>query len=256
VVLVHDVSFFAHPEWFGWREGLRRRWLTRASARRARAVVTVSGFSRGEIDRYLGVGGDRVVLAPPGSPPPIRTPSVPRAPVVLHVGSLFQRRHLPEMIEAFALVARTLPAARFVLIGDNRTSPRQDPRQLAAAHGIGDRVEWRDYVSDEDLDRAYRSARAFLFLSDYEGFAMTPLEAAARGVPSVLLDTPATREVYGHAALRVPLDPTAIAAALRRLLEDDAAHAAIVAEVQARLASYSWSTSAATILRTLTEARR
>ena len=35
VVAVHDVSFLAHPEWFGWKEGLRLRQLTRWSARRA-----------------------------------------------------------------------------------------------------------------------------------------------------------------------------------------------------------------------------
>src|SRR5205085_1387163 len=40
VVAIYDVSFFAHPEWFSWREGLRRRMLTRSAARRARGVIT------------------------------------------------------------------------------------------------------------------------------------------------------------------------------------------------------------------------
>src|SRR6185436_18631724 len=34
VLTIHDVSFAARPEWFTWREGLRRRTLTRMSARR------------------------------------------------------------------------------------------------------------------------------------------------------------------------------------------------------------------------------
>src|SRR5512138_1233937 len=29
VVVIHDVSFAAHPEWFGWREGVRRRATVR-----------------------------------------------------------------------------------------------------------------------------------------------------------------------------------------------------------------------------------
>ena len=33
VVTIHDVSFFAHPEWFSFREGLRRRLLTAWSAK-------------------------------------------------------------------------------------------------------------------------------------------------------------------------------------------------------------------------------
>ncbi len=55
VVVIHDVSFFAHPEWFGRREGWRRRWLTRAAARHAHTVVTVSEFSRRRSSRYLRV---------------------------------------------------------------------------------------------------------------------------------------------------------------------------------------------------------
>src|SRR5687767_11650633 len=47
-VTIHDVSFSAHPEWFSFREGTRRRALTAWSARRARVVVTVSAFSRAE----------------------------------------------------------------------------------------------------------------------------------------------------------------------------------------------------------------
>src|SRR4029079_5996293 len=46
VVAIHDVSFAAHPEWFSWREGARRRVLARLSAERARRVLTISEFSK------------------------------------------------------------------------------------------------------------------------------------------------------------------------------------------------------------------
>ena len=49
-----------------------------------------------------------------------------------------------------------------------------------------------------------RGARAFAFLSEYEGLGLTPLEALAAGVPPVLLDTPVARESCGDAALYVP----------------------------------------------------
>ena len=39
VVTIHDVSFSRHPEWFSFREGTRRRWLTRSAARRDRKSV-------------------------------------------------------------------------------------------------------------------------------------------------------------------------------------------------------------------------
>ena len=55
VVAIHDVSFAAHPDWFGWREGLRRRVLARWTAQRAARVLTISEFSKQEIVRHLGI---------------------------------------------------------------------------------------------------------------------------------------------------------------------------------------------------------
>lgn len=255
VVTIHDVSFWAHPEWFPRREGIRRRWLTRTSARRAARIVTASVFSAGEIVRWLRVPISRIEVAPAGAPAAApRREGPPPGQVVLYTGSLFTRRRIPALLTAFRLVAAQVPAARLVLVGDNRTRPSIDPIVLAAQEGIRDRVDWRAYVSDEERDRLYATARVFVFLSDYEGFGLTPLEAIAHGVPPVLLDTPVAREVYGDAARLVPADPAAIAAALTSLLQDDRAHQDLVAAGARRLSAFSWTRSAAIVLRALEQA--
>lgn len=255
VVAIHDLSFFAHPRWFSWREGARRRWLTRAAARRAEAIVTLSEFSAQQIVTHLGVPRDRVHLAPPGAPA-VSPPATPnrQSAMVLFAGSLFNRRHIPELIEGFALATKHVAGARLTLIGDNRTHPRIDPLAMARAAGVADRVEWRDYVDDAELRRRYDEARVFAFLSEYEGFAMTPLEALAAGCPSVLLDTPVAREVYADAATFVPADPQRIADALVDLLTNDNLRRRRLAAGQARLRAYSWDRSATTIARLLEQA--
>ena len=262
VVAIYDVSFWAHPEWFARREGFRRRWLTRAAARRAQSVITISEFSAAEIVRHLGIPRDRIRLARPGPPPAVRdagaTPEHASGPagsaMVLFVGSLFGRRHIPELMRAFALVRARVPDARLVLVGDNRTQPRIDPRDLAAQAGIASHTEWHEYVDEATLDRLYGDARAFVFLSEYEGFALTPFEAIARGVPPVLLDTPVAREVYGEAARMTSLEPAAIADAILSLLQDDAARDALLGAGRQRLAALSWTDTARTILTALEEA--
>jgi glycosyltransferase involved in cell wall biosynthesis len=259
VLAVYDVSFFAHPEWFGAREGLRRRLITRAAARRAHSVITISEFSAKEIERYLGVPRSRIHLAPPGATrtsgvtPEVDLGCDTRGPVVLYAGSLFARRHIPELIEGFARAAARVPAARLVLVGDNRARPPIDPLAIATRAGVRDKVEWRQYVADDELRRLYASARVFAFLSEYEGFGMTPLEALAHDVPLVLLDAAVSREVYGDAARYVRLDATSIGDALGDLLVDDAAHAMLRQAGRNRLSQYSWDRSAA-IVRTALEA--
>jgi glycosyltransferase involved in cell wall biosynthesis len=246
-VTIHDISFVAHPEWFRVREGLRRRWLTSRAAHAASIVFTDSQFSRSELEARLHVPPSRIVVIPPGvthrGGQADDRPA--RDPIVLFVGSLFNRRRLPDLIAAFARATGDLPKARLVLVGGDRTWPPQDLAAVAAAHGVSERTEFRRYAADEELADLYRKASVFAFLSEYEGFGMTPLEALSAGVPPVVLDTAVAREVYGHAAVfvrRGDLDGTA--GALRRLLVDPASAAPILAETQAVLARYSWDEAA------------
>lgn len=256
VVTIHDVSFLSHPEWFGTKEGVRRRWLTRATARHAREVVTVSEFSRREILDWLPIDPDRIHVIFSGiSPPPERDPSISQAPTVLYVGSIFNRRHVPELIRAFAPIAREHREAVLDIIGDNRSYPRQDLDTAIARERLDGQIRWRQYVDERALRTAYASSRAFAFLSEYEGFGLTPLEALAAGVPPVLADTAVAREVCGGAALYVPLhDQAAIARALSALLFDENARAAVLAEAPAVLARYTWPRAARETLAVLTQA--
>jgi glycosyltransferase involved in cell wall biosynthesis len=242
VVTIHDVSFAAHPEWFSWREGTRRRLLTRLSASRAAKVITVSDFSKREIVRLLGVPASKVEVIYSGVTTwPDGAAAGRREPVLLYVGSLFNRRHIPELIAAFALVARHHADVRLEIVGDNRTRPHIDVDQLIAGSGVADRIRARSYVSDADLAALYRQASAFAFFSGYEGFAMTPLDALGAGVPVALLDTEVAREIYGPAALYVARpEPELMAAALERLLLDEDERQRLLAAAAVQLERYSW----------------
>jgi glycosyltransferase involved in cell wall biosynthesis len=247
VVSIHDVSYFARPEWFGWREGLRRRLLTRLSARRARRVLTFSEFSKGEIARYVGVAPGLIDVTYHGvttletrAGETAATDEVNRDPLVLFVGSIFNRRHLPAVIAGFERLTSHLPA-RLAIVGENRTRPHVDLSALIAASPAAGRVRLHSWLPDADLAVLYRRATAFVFLSDYEGFGMTPLEAIAAGVPPVVLDTPITREIYGGAAHYIDRpDAQLVAGALERVIIDAAERRRLLDAAAGVLARYSW----------------
>src|SRR4051812_4103426 len=146
-VAIHDVSFAAHPEWFRPREGARRRLLTRQAARSAEIVFTISEFSKQEIVERLGVGADRVRVTYPSVTP--RPPlGVPREPLVLFVGSIFNRRRLPATITAFAAATASRPEAHLVIAGADRSYPTLDLAGLATEAGVGARVALQQYVTE------------------------------------------------------------------------------------------------------------
>jgi alpha-1,3-rhamnosyl/mannosyltransferase len=174
---------------------------------------------------------------------------------VLFVGSIFNRRHVTDLIRAFAPIARAHPTASLDIVGDNRTFPREDLRQTIAAQQLEGQVRWHEYVSDQQLAALYANARAFAFLSEYEGLGLTPLEALASGVPPLLLDTAVARESCGAAAAYIPVnDFAAITDALESLLFDEAARQRILAAAGAELAKFSWPRAARETLAVLERA--
>ncbi len=267
VLTIHDLSYFAHPEWFGAREGLRRRLITRLAARRVASVLTVSEFSRTEIEAYLGMPAARIHAIPHGAgvpgffggPAPVAGVRewTGAEPLVLFAGSILNRRRLPDLIAAFRLVLASVPLARLDIVGENRTHPRQDIEAICRASGASDRIRVRSYVPDAELAEAYRRASVFAFLSEYEGFGLPPLEALACGIPPVLLDTPVAREVCGRAARYVPPgDVPAIATALADLLCNPGARAAVLNEAAGVLSRYSWPEAARLTMAALESAGR
>ena len=258
VLTIHDVSFFAHPEWFSFREGARRRWLSAWSARRARTVLTITEFSKAEIKRYIGIEESRIRVIPPGiadqavSPPD----AAAREPLVLYVGSIFQRRRVDRLIAAFDQVADTVPGARLEIVGENRTSPRIDLEALRQQCRHADRIAIRSYVDDATLAALYARASVFAFMSEYEGFGLTPLEALAAGAAPLVLDTAVAKEACGAGARY--LSPSAsneeIAGAIAALLTSADARQHVLRHRNDVLARYDWNLAAAATLSVLEEA--
>ena len=207
VVLVHDISFAAHPEWFRWKEGLRRRWLTRWSCDHAKLVLTVSEAARREIISHFGLPENACAAFIPASCRCTCRPAASaRARAIrscLFVGSVFNRRHLPDLIRAFKPIAKSHPAARLEIVGDNRTYPHEDLPAIAAAAGIASQVSIRPYVPDAELADAVWARAGVRAAVGIRRVRPSAARSARPGVPPVLLDTDVAREVCGDAALYV-----------------------------------------------------
>jgi alpha-1,3-rhamnosyl/mannosyltransferase len=112
-------------------------------------------------------------------------------------------------------------------------------------------------VDEATLEDLYSRATVFAFLSEYEGFGLTPLEAMAHGVPPVVLDTEVAREVYGPAARYLAPAATLeadLGHALVTLLTSNAERQRLVAQAPAVLSRYDWSRVAAETLAALEDA--
>jgi glycosyltransferase involved in cell wall biosynthesis len=254
VTAVHDLSFYAYPQDFTLTDALRRRLLVGPSVRASRLVPVCSDFTRRELGRLFPDLADRarhIALGPdddlPASPPrhEARARLTVTGPYVITVGAVLNRRCAPELLRAAARLASRHPGLVVDVVGENRTHPRLDLGAMADSLGLGAHVRLSGFVEDEALAARYAAADAAVFLSEYEGFGLPALEAAARGVPLVVSRAPSLGEVFGDAALLVdPRDETAVAAALDRVLTDEALRARLVEAGRALAARHSWAETA------------
>jgi phosphatidylinositol alpha-mannosyltransferase len=147
---------------------------------------------------------------------------------VLFVGRLEPRKGFACLLQAFALLSRSLPEARLLVAGAYGEAERRRFAARAAALGAG-RVTFLGPLSPAALARCYASAAVCCAPSlGGESFGIVLLEAMAAGRPVVCSDIPGYREVVQperQGPLVPPGDQPALAAALYRLLTDPALRA-------------------------------
>jgi glycosyltransferase involved in cell wall biosynthesis len=229
IATVADLAFRRRPELVDdATRGYLDRW-TLVSCRVADAVVVPSEFTKRELVELYKCDRDKIHIVPNAVDEAffrIERRPLPGPPFVLHVGSLEARKNVVPLLEGFARLIEGddgLPH-ELVLCGSVSTAARAALEgaleQLPSLRG---RVQALGHVPEERLHELYGAAGALCFLSDYEGFALPPLEAMAASVPCVVSDRSALPELLGEAALLVdPHDPDDLALALRTALREPA----------------------------------
>jgi len=246
VATIHDAAPFAFPAADARRRATEQNpfLLTAATARR---ILVQSRFTAGEVERWLGVDAPRVTVTPLASDPvfaPGPANALPAelrgARYVLHVGAHDERKNSATLIEAFG---RAFPDGDLTL-AFTRRPPRLPPHALVV-----------DAPDDATLVALYRGAALVAVPSTYEGFGLPLLEALACGAPSLAARAGALPEVGGDAAAWVDdaHDAGAWAHALRTLLADDVARAALTARGPLQAAMFSWDRCTAQTLDVLGE---
>ncbi|NJN16604.1 MAG: glycosyltransferase family 4 protein [Oscillochloris sp.] len=192
--------------WRRWRDSFK---LIVANSAATRAHLLAAGIGPVEVI-WNGV-----------RPRPLR-PALPDLPLVVFAGRLVPEKGVDLLLRAFQLVARELPAARLLLIGEG---PEQAAlHKQAGALGLAERVEMTGRLPREELEARCGAAWVQAVPSRWdEPFGIVAAEAAMRGTAVVASAGGGLAEIVqdGETGLLVPPgDEQALAAALLRLLRN------------------------------------
>lgn len=248
VLAVHDANLFVNPQFYSRPYRMWHGFVRPRLVRRARALITISDFSRREIARSCGLAESRFEIVPDSAEHILGVESDPQilqrhglepGRYALCVGNQSPNKNIALAIDAFA-VAESGEGMRLAVAGGT-------PAALATAR-INE-APWLSTlgrVSDGELRALYENAAVFIFPSIYEGFGVPPLEAMALGCPVISSDSSAMPEVLGEAAFFFTSgDARSCAARIGEVLALDAAgRRSLVAAGQAQAARYRWQSSA------------
>lgn len=186
---------------------------------------TAFSFSRLHAERAEQLAGQRVaVLTGEYDGPALPKAEAPaQPPRIVYAGRMIPEKRVLPLVEALAVAMEHDPSLQATLIGRGPDLAAVEAR--IAALGLSERIATPGFVAEDALEQAMRTATAIVQPSAREGYGMVVVEAAARGVPCLVVageDNAATELVEpGRNGVIAPdASPAALANAIRAIVAD------------------------------------
>jgi glycosyltransferase involved in cell wall biosynthesis len=175
-----------------WREYLgpagRIGWSIQAAC--ARVHQAAFCFSRLHAARLheIGLADTATVLEGEYAGGRARPDPAPAEPVVVFAGRHIPEKQVPALIPAIARAREQVPELRCEIYGDG--PERRLVERLVAEQGLGDAIAVRGFVDSDEITRALSRSLCMALPSRREGYGLVVVEAAAAGLPSVVVAGP------------------------------------------------------------------
>ena len=250
VSTIHATEAGRHSGWVSGRISRQvhaiESWLVRESD----SLITCSASMSDEITELFGPGLAEITVIRNGIDA-ARWPFAPRRPrqrpaELLYLGRLEYEKGVHDVIAALPRIRRTHPGTTLTIAGDG--TQQQWLVEQTRKHKVVKATTFAGRVDHEGLVRLLHRADAAVLPSHYEPFGIAALEAAATGTPLVTSNVGGLGEAVINGQTGVscpPRDITALAAAVRVVLDDPVAAQRRAVAARERLNSdFDWHTVA------------
>ncbi|KGR90033.1 hypothetical protein CD30_13730 [Ureibacillus massiliensis 4400831 = CIP 108448 = CCUG 49529] len=219
------------------------------NALKARAVVTISEFSRNDVLAIKHIENIHVIPLGPNASSGSKEQNIRihMKPFFLTIGGAEPRKNIQSLLNAFSLFKEKGYPHKLVVVGQKNW--RNDT--LVVPPNIEKDIQFTGFVEDEELYKLYQEAVCFIFPSMYEGFGLPVLEAIYAGLPAIVASNSSLEEIYSDSCFMVEtMDPTSYVRAMEELSEKETYEINQVKynEIKSR---YNWDNSANELMKVL-----
>jgi len=253
MVFIHDLAPIKYPEFFPLKSRTIYKLGAKLAAKYALRILTISNSVKEELMEYLKIPSSKIEIISPSlnakllEIEPEFLDNIP-SQYLLSVSTLEPRKNYETAIKGFKLIKKQYPNLKYIIAG-KKGWYHERIEQLIEELELTNDVILTGYASDAEVKGLLMKARAYIYLSHYEGFGMPPLEAMYFRVPLLLSDIPVFRESFDKLAhFTDPNNPEGVAQALRELLNETT-----IKDNSRIIKKYSWDKSAKKLINIMKE---
>jgi glycosyltransferase involved in cell wall biosynthesis len=233
-------------------------------AKNAIKIITVSEYSKKDIEKYLHISKKIKVIYQGGSLntkisekqiEEVREKYFLRKPYFLFVGVLERKKNIVNLTRGFDLFIKNISLDIDLVIAGKTDIHYPNIKHNALDITNREKVVFTDFVEDEDLEALYAGSLAYVNASVYEGFGLPGVEAMRFGKALAVSNIEVFNEIYDDGAIYFdPFNVKDISEKLQILASDRAFLNQLEKKAFKRASYFSWEITAKETLEVYKEA--
>jgi len=253
---IHDINFAHRPKDLPWLKAKYYNHYFPKFARKAKRIVTVSFFSKEDINRTYKIDSDKIDVVYNG----VNTMYTPTSDeeksntkvrhsdgkaYFLFIGSLHPRKNICGLLRAYDAFRTSVNTDTKLLIVGESMFKTGDIELTYEGMRYKDDVVFTGRLSSEELHQVLGASLALTFVPFFEGFGIPVIEAMNAGVPVICSNTTSLPEVGGHAVLYVdPFSLSQIKEAMIKIYQEKELRDMLIEKGFEQKDKFSWDKTA------------
>ena len=231
---IHDINFAHRPKDLPWLKASYYNYFFPRFARKAKRIVTVSYFSKEDINRTYKIDSDKIdvvyngvnsMYTPTSEQEKLETKAKysDNKDYFLFIGSLHPRKNICGLLRAFDAFRTSVESdIKLLIVGESMFKTSEIELTYEGMRHKAD-VIFTGRLDNDELHQVLGASLALTFVPFFEGFGIPVIEAMNSGIPVICSNITSLPEVGGYAVLYVdPFSLNQIKEAMIRIyLEKD-----------------------------------
>lgn len=234
IVTIHDLKYIFHPEFFRKKNWLKSYYIKKSllyTLKSADKIITVSRNTLEDLKRFTSFDESKTSVIYHGVE---KAPDIPENQIIevlkkhkipsdyfLFVGSRRPHKNIHGLVRALAILRHKFGHNINLVVVGKKYLDYYEPEFLADELGVSQFIRFLDFIPDHELPALYKSAKAVVLASYYEGFGLPLVESMSYGTPVVGSNVSSIPEIIDDAGLLVdPKDTEDIANKINLILTD------------------------------------